>query len=217
MTRTTDLGRFFALLDGMRETTPDDAEFLFDPNTDDGALRRDNLRRYLDLLGARGSGVMLVAEAPGHRGTSVTGVPFMSVRELEATPGLITGDEAGDGFRRPAHPTALWEASSRVVWASLARWRGPLPVSWPIYPNHPFVAGSPLTNRTPRPAEIRAGTPIALALAEAFGIERIVAVGRKSQGALASQGVAADAVRHPAQGGARQFAEGLAALNEAMA
>ena len=218
-----DLGPFLRLLDALGRETPADAEFLFDAATPEGELRRWNLVRYLDLVMAQGVGprVMLVAEAPGHRGTSVTGVPFMSLRELDARPGLITGDDAGDGFRRPEHASAVWEASSRVVWKSLSVWRGALPVSWPIYPNHPFDARSPLadptlTNRTPRPAEIRAGTPVALALAEALSIDRIVAVGRKAQGALASQGIVADAVRHPAQGGAAQFAAGLAAVNESL-
>ncbi|MCU1529941.1 MAG: hypothetical protein JWP75_3704 [Frondihabitans sp.] len=212
MTPATDTRTFFRLLDDLRSNTPDDAEFLFDLSTPHGRLRRRNLERYLDLLGRQGADMLLVAEAPGHRGTTVTGVPFMSVRQLEARPGLITGAAGGDGFAVPPDPAALWEASSRDVWAALAAWRGPLPLSWPIYPNHPFERGRPDTNRTPRPGEIRAGTPIALELARAFGIDRIVAVGRKAQGALAAEGIRVEAVRHPAQGGARLFASQLAAL-----
>jgi hypothetical protein len=62
---------------------------------------------------------------------------------------------------------------------------------------------------------VRAGTPVAVEVARAFGVETIVAVGRKAQGALAAEGIEAPAVRHPAQGGARQFAEQVAALNRA--
>jgi uracil-DNA glycosylase len=159
--------------------------------------------------------MLLVGEAPGHRGNTITGVPFMSMRQLTATPGLITGDPDGDGFLLPTDPPFAWEASSAVVWGTLATWQGPLPMSWPIYPNHPHEPGRPGTNRTPRAAEITAGAPIALALAESFGITSIVAVGRKAQQALARVGVAATAVRHPAQGGARMFAAQLTALNTA--
>jgi hypothetical protein len=137
----------------------------------------------------------------------------MSMRQLTATPGLITGEPDGDGFLLPADPPFAWEASSATVWGTLATWQGPLPMSWPVYPNHPHEPGRPGTNRTPRAAEIAAGTPVVLALAEAFAITTMVAVGRKAQQALARNGVTATAVRHPAQGGARAFAAQLTALN----
>ncbi|KQO65140.1 uracil-DNA glycosylase [Curtobacterium sp. Leaf261] len=207
---TLDLARFWSLLDALPVEA--DAEFLYDAGTPDGALRRANLDRYLSLLHDAGSRVLMLAEAPGWRGMTNTGVPFTSVRELDARPGLVTGDEAGDGFRVPPEPTAPWEASSRIVWSALRDWSVPLPVAWGVFPHHPFVAGDRLTNRTPRPAEVRAGAPIALELASAMGIEHVVAVGRKAQGALADAGVDAVAVRHPAQGGARQFTEQLAAF-----
>jgi hypothetical protein len=203
-----DLARFFALLAAVPAAP--DAEALWDPRTPAGALRLANLNRYLELVAD--ADTALVAEAPGHRGATVTGVPFLSLRELTARPGPITGDPAGDGFAVPAGPAPAWEASSAVVWAALARWGRPLPVSWPIVPHHPFMAGDPATNRTPRPSEVREGTPVALELLAAFGIRRVVAVGRKAQAALAAAGVEALPVRHPAQGGAARFTDGLLRL-----
>ncbi|MFF1632732.1 uracil-DNA glycosylase [Leifsonia sp. NPDC058248] len=194
--------RFFELL--AEVPAPADAEYLY--GSDDlGRMRGRNLRRYFHAIAESGPRVLLLAEAPGWRGMTVTGIPFVSVREVRA--GLF------EGLELPPEPAAPWEASSAAVWSALAAWRGPLPLAWPIYPHHPFVAGDPCTNRTPRPGEVRAGTPVALELARAFGIETVVAVGRKAQGALAAEGVEAPAVRHPAQGGARLFAEQLAALN----
>jgi hypothetical protein len=197
----------------------DDAEALYAGRSAGARLRRDNLARYLALSRGtdtqRGADTMLVAEAPGWRGMTNTGIPFMSVRELGARPGHVTGSGDGDGFAQPPDPTAPWEASSRVVWAALADWAGPLPVSWPVFPHHPFVAGDRLTNRTPRPAEVRDGAPVVLALAEALGIRRFVAVGRKAQGALAVAGIDAVAVRHPAQGGATQFTREIRELGRA--
>lgn len=50
-------------------------------------------------------------------------------------------------------------------------------------------------------------------LLEAFPMAKIVAVGRKAEGLLAKMGVSvAGAVRHPANGGATQFAEELERL-----
>ncbi|ROP65665.1 uracil-DNA glycosylase [Curtobacterium sp. ZW137] len=194
----TPLDAFWAALDAV--PVADDAEALYDPSTAEGSLLRTNLARYLDAVGP-GADTLLVAEAPGWRGMTNTGVPFTSVREL------------GPEYLVPPAPTAPWEASSRIVHAALATWSGPLPVAWAIFPHHPFVAGDRLTNRTPRPSEVRDGAPVALALVAALGVSRVVAVGRKAQGALASAGINAIAVRHPAQGGARQFTEQLAALS----
>lgn len=202
--------RFLELLDAV--PVADDAEALYDPQDPAGALRRRNLLRYLDLLVEQRPGMILVGEAPGWRGATNTGVSFMSVRELTAKPGLMTQDPRGDGFEVPPAPTALWEASSRVVWAALAGWPGALPVSWPIFPHHPHVAGDRLTNRTPRPAEVRSGAPVVLELIAAFGGLQVVAVGRKAQGALAENGIEAVAVRHPAQGGAALFTSQVKAL-----
>lgn len=217
MTAARQFDAFWAALDAVPVAA--DAESLYDTSTPDGRLRRVNLERYLASVGSSADTV-LVAEAPGWRGMTNTGVPFTSMREL------------GPEYLAPAEPTAPWEASSRVVQAALASWHGPLPVAWAIFPHHPFVAPDPLTNRTPRPAEVRAGAPVALALLEALRTGgggagtgegpstrtgaravRVVAVGRKAQGALALAGIDAVAVRHPAQGGAAQFTAQLLALD----
>lgn len=202
--------RFFALLAELPRSTPADAEFLYDGATADGALRLDNLRRYLQLV--EGADTALIGEAPGYRGATITGVPFMSLRELRARPGLLTGADEGDGFRVPEQTTPAWELSASVVQKALRGWPGPPPLNWPVYPNHPFRAGDRATNRAPRADEVRAGAPIALELLRSLGIAKVVAVGRKAQAALALAGIEADAVRHPAQGGAGIFARQVAAL-----
>jgi hypothetical protein len=197
----TAFDAFWAALDAV--PVEPDAEALYDLGSAEGRLRRSNLQRYLERFGPAAD-TLLVAEAPGWRGMTNTGIPFTSMREL------------GPGYSAPPEPTAPWEASSRVVQAALSDWTGPLPVAWAIFPHHPFVAPDRLTNRTPRPAEVRSGAPVALALLEALGgVERVrvVAVGRKAQGALALAGIEAIAVRHPAQGGATQFTEQLRALD----
>lgn len=203
-----DLARFFALLAAV--PVAPDAEALWDAGTPEGALRLANLRRYLHLVAD--ADTALIAEAPGHRGATVTGVPFLSLRELTARPGPITGHLAGDGFALPVATAPAWEASSAVVWAALARWGRPLPVSWPVVPHHPFQARDRSTNRTPRQSEVREGLPVTLDLLAAFRIRRVVAVGRKAEAALAAAGVSAIPVRHPAQGGAARFTEGLLRL-----
>lgn len=186
---------------------PADAEFLYDPLTEDGRIRRGNLQRYLSLIAAGPPPFMLLGEAPGYRGSTVTGVPLMSVREVAARPGLLTGIAAGDGFLVPRTTRPGWESTSGAVWRALAERQGPVPLMWSTYPHHPFLGNDPATNRRPRPAEIRAGIRIALLLAELMGVDTFVAMGRVAERALADQNKTAIAVRHPAQGGARIFAE----------
>ncbi|GAA2752149.1 hypothetical protein [Amnibacterium kyonggiense] len=203
------LARFLDLLADLRAVTPPDAEFLYDEATPEGALRLGNLRRYLEL--AAGATTLLVGEAPGWRGATITGVPFMSVRELTARPGLLTGEPDGDGFTAPPDPAAAWELSASIVQKACRSW--PVqPLHWPVYPNHPFRAPDRATNRAPRVPEVLAGAPLAVELVRALDIRRVVAVGRKAEHALAAAGIAATAVRHPAQGGAALFAAQMAAL-----
>ena len=102
------LDRFFDLIRAV--PVPDDAELLYGDDPLE-RLRERNLRRYLAMPHAP---ILLLGEAPGWRGMTVTGVPFTSVREVEA--GVIPGLEL------PEHPQAPWEASSRVVWATLQDW-----------------------------------------------------------------------------------------------
>lgn len=102
--------------------------------------------------------------------------------------------DCGVAYRdRPARTTA----------DVLARVPEPLARIWP--PRH-----------QPRPTRRRVaeGTPIALAMAAAFRITTIVAVGRKVQGSLVRNAVQAIPLRHPAQGGARIFATQLVQLDE---
>jgi uracil-DNA glycosylase len=191
---------------------PADAEFLYDPLTEDGRIRRSNLQRYLTIVAAGPPPFMLLGEAPGYRGSSVTGVPLMSIREATAQPGLLTGNTAGDGFLVPHTSTPGWESTSGAVWRALADRQGAVPLMWSTYPHHPFLGDDPATNRRPRPDEIRAGIRIALLLAQLMGVDTFVAMGRVAERALADRNKTATAVRHPAQGGARIFAEQMRAI-----
>ena len=125
---------------------------------------------------------MLVAEAPGYRGTRVSGVPLTSERLL-----------VGSG---PA------EATATIVHAALAALEiEDATLLWNVVPTHPHVAGRPDTNRRPARDEVAAARPF---LREITRGRRAFAVGRLAASALER----APCVRHPSHGGAAAFRDG---------
>jgi len=140
-------------------------------------LRRVRLRDYLTARAH--ADVILVGEAAGYRGARISGIPFMSERQL-------TGAGAA-------------EASATIVQRVL-RELGVVDdvLLWNVVPTHPGTATS---NRRPTRAEVRGARPFLDALTRG---RRVIAVGR-----LAAEVLDAPYVRHPSHGGAAQFAEGL--------
>jgi hypothetical protein len=66
----------------------------------------------------------------------------------------------------------------------------------------------------PLRAEVVRFQPLLADVVAAVGDARVLAVGRVAERSLAEVGVAATYLRHPSQGGARLFAEGLRAVLE---
>jgi uracil-DNA glycosylase len=144
---------------------------------DRAPLLRERLARYLDERA--GAPILLVGEAPGYRGTRVSGIPLTSER-------LLTG--AG-----PA------EATATIVHTVL----GELGLAedvllWNVVPTHP---GDECSNRPPTRAEAEAGVVFARALARG---RTVVPVGRLAHALLGGT-----YVRHPSHGGAADFRRGL--------
>jgi hypothetical protein len=113
------------------------------------ALRKRRLEQYLE--DHRATRLLLVGEAPGYRGARVSGIPFISERQLSGT--------------GPA------EASATIVRRTLAE-LGLDALCWNVVPTHPGTATS---NRRPTGAEVGASRPF---LAEIGSGRRILAVGR---------------------------------------
>jgi uracil-DNA glycosylase len=140
-------------------------------------VRRERLRRY--LLERVQAPLLLVAEAPGYRGTRVSGIPLTSERQLT-------------GFG-PA------EATATIVHRTLAELGIEEEVLlWNLVPTHPGTATS---NRAPTRAEIEQSEGF---LAELARRRHVIAVGR-----LAHAQLGGPYVCHPSHGGAFAFRCGL--------
>ena len=172
------------------------------------AIRRRNLRLYLEQLEAIGPALLLVGEAVSYRGGRLTGIPFVSESLMLCGAGGVLGEE--HGYRRAtATPKPSTEASATMVWATI-RTIEPLPLLWNAFPFHPFLPGNPFSNRMPSAGELAIGAPFIARLLRLFPIERVVAIGNFADRTLAGLGVEHVKVRHPSQGGKRLFVAGMA-------
>jgi uracil-DNA glycosylase len=189
------------------------ADNVFNPWTDRNArddacgngpqARCQRLAAHLGIEPAR----LLIGEASGYQGCRITGIPFTSERLVNE--GLIP--------RLGAEPARLstrripWsEPSATIVWSTLHELGiAGSTVLWNAFPWHPFVAGESHSNRTPTRIECAQGLPVLQALLSAFPQARVFAVGRQAERALLAIGRQAQALRHPAMGGATQFRQTL--------
>ena len=171
---------------------------------DADAIRRANFAAYLGAYPRRPS-TLLVAEAPGPWGCRFSGVPFTSEQQLLDPDFPIDGhpSSAGDAPHREYSGTIFWDAVGPHF---------PDVFVWNSFPFHPHKPGRPFTIRAPGIREITAYADLMTALLDAVAPDRIIAVGRKGELALDRLGVASTYVRHPSQGGATAFREGIADL-----
>lgn len=169
--------------------------------------RRERLAQHLDC-DAR---LICIGEAPGYQGCRTSAVAFTSERLL--LEGAIPRIPPPAGRLSDRH-IPFSEPSATIVWKTLYRLGvAEQTILWNAVQLHPFKPGNIWSNRTPIDSEIALGLPALRILVAAYPGARIVAVGQKAGGLLRDAGIAiAGAVRHPANGGATQFADQLQAL-----
>lgn len=168
--------------------------------------RRENLAAYLRAR-ERTARVMLLGEAPSHRGCRFSGIAFCSETELvhkrdqvAKEPLVLTSAQA--------HVKPQRERSAAVIWDEIERAGCSHDVVlWNAFPWHPH--GDVLTsNRRPKLGEVEHGRLALKALLECFPRElQIFAVGKVAEDALRRwpEFDCAGYMRHPAQGGEALF------------
>jgi hypothetical protein len=182
------------------------------------AIRRRNLRLYLEELAEIDPTVLLVGEAVSYRGGRLSGIAFVSESvmlagvEIASEPGRILGGDRG--YRKATDgPRLATEASATMVWETI-RGLDPLPILWNAFPFHPFHAGDPDTNRVPSAAELEIGQRFIAWLLRLFDVRQVVAIGNQASASLRRMGIEHEKVRHPSQGGKQLFVAGMARLSQ---
>lgn len=180
------------------------------------AIRRRNLRLYLEEMRQIGPRMLLVGEAVSYRGGRLTGIAFCSeavmLGGMDTRCGRVLGEERG--YRKATEGSRLsTEASATMVWSAI-RELDPLPLLWNAFPFHPFHAGESETNRAPTSAELATGGRFIQRLLRLFPFERVVAIGNHASSSLARMAIDHEKVRHPSQGGKNLFVAGMARVSE---
>ena len=196
---------------------PRDPHLVFNPWRDhderDRAPRRDtpgirlaNMQAYLEAR-ARSAKVMLLGEAPSHRGCRFTGIAFCSEVELvHKRDQVAKGPLALTSAQSPEKP--MRERSAAVIWDELERAGCAREVVlWNAFPWHPY-GDAVTTNRRPRNTEVEHGREPLRALLACFTHPlAILAVGKVAEEGLRRwpEFACAGYLRHPAQGGEALF------------
>jgi len=167
----------------------------------------DNLRHYFDyMLKQGGKRILLVGEAPGHRGCRITGIPFTSGRAFQQIPHPLLV-ALKDKIQLPRTET---ESTATIVWNYLCG-KNQLPLFWNSFPFHPHEKGQANANRAPTDAEVRFGAEILGALHSIYQPDLTAGIGHKGVAALKQlfPGQSFSYIRHPSNGGKAQFIEGM--------
>ena len=176
-------------------------------------IRRANLRNALEAVARSApSGrpdVLVVAEAPGPWGCRFSGIPFTNERQLVDPEFPVEGTPSSRQFAETGEP--LKEYSGSIYWGAMLPHWGRF-WTWNAVPFHPHKEGNRLSIRTPTVREVRRWHGVLNELVGIIEPAAVVAVGRKAEGALQAIGADPVYVRHPSQGGATLFRDGMAAL-----
>ncbi|MDQ7024411.1 MAG: uracil-DNA glycosylase [Anaerolineae bacterium] len=178
------------------------------------AIRRANFRLYLQAMAQRQPTTLLVMEAPGYRGSRLTGVPVTSRKVLlegVADLGMFGQENGFQDVTDAGFENVYGEQSATIVWTTLATLQS-VPLIWNTFPFHPCKADNPRTNRRPRKPETQLGGKFLSIIIDLFQPEQIIAIGNVAHETLTGMGIHCDKVRHPAQGGKNDFVAGLTKL-----
>ena len=178
-------------------------------------VRRANMAAYLEARQSHAR-VLLLGEAPSHRGCRFTGIAFCSETELVHKRDLVARGPLALTSRDAAHKPQR-ERSAAVIWSEIERAGKPFEVVlWNAFPWHPYLDDDgaregpcgPSSNRKPRLNEVTQGRRAFDALLRCFTHTLdVFAVGKVAENALArwDEARCAGYVRHPAQGGEALF------------
>jgi len=170
--------------------------------------RKQRMKRHLSAPRPR---LLIIGEAPGYQGCRYSGLAFTSERQLVER--FIPRMEGLEGERITDRETPWSEPSATIVWGALHKHGlAEDTVMFNTVPWHPEGANGKHSNRAPTAAEQASGEPYLSMLIDIYIGIQVVALGNIASDKLVKMGVDHTKLRHPANGGATLFRNGVAAL-----
>jgi len=177
---------------------------LYFGNNHESEIRRNNLKIYLIKMKKSNPDYLILGEAPGYKGCRLSGVAFTSERILSEN--VFFKDEPIQFINSKNNLES--EISATIVWNEISKF-DKQPLLWNIVPFHPHSINNIKTNRTPTKAELEEDKIFLNSILKIFDIKKIIALGKKSESQLTGIGLPYSYVRHPANGGKKDFVNGL--------
>jgi uracil-DNA glycosylase len=212
----------FVLAQRLIDALPASRPGLFNPWRDwcDADDRSDSLGGPVGRVGRLAAHLdcepryIICGQSPGWRGCRYSGVAFSSERQV--LDGVLPRVPAPSHRLTRCSPTGapITEPSASIMWNTLhALGVAKEVVLWNALQMHPHRPAIPWSNRTPSQAEMELGAPALEILLDAFPDAKVISVGTKSENLLRVLDLLPNGqLKHPAYGGARQFAEHLRCL-----
>jgi uracil-DNA glycosylase len=189
-----------------REIVSEETTNLYFGKSKAARIRTQNLQRYLYRMAELKPTKLLLGEAPGYKGCGKTGIAFSSERILSEN-----SFYKNQGFECLNQVEKLeTEISATILWNELDQY-AIKPLIWNIFPFHPHSHSNKRSNRTPNSQELEIGKKYLKELLNIYAIEKIIALGRKAELMIKDMGYSYAYVRHPANGGKKEFVRGLKA------
>jgi len=167
----------------------------------------NNLKAYLSyMLTNDGKDILLVGEAPGHRGCRITGIPFTSGTVINSKKHNIF-KEIGKGIHLSKVES---ENTAKIVWEYLEG-KDQFPLFWNSFPFHPHPENLADKNRKPTHDEIQEGIEYLVELKSVFPPKIIGGIGHLGVSCAKQVFPKKEVIyiRHPSYGGEKYFIEGM--------
>lgn len=174
---------------------------------DGPAVRRRNLRSYLEAIQNLGTDTIWMGRDLGYRGGRRTGLALTDEYHLPHLGAVYPGAGCAKATKGPA----VAERTAAEVWSVLLRLKRP-PLLWNVFPFHPHESGAEFTNRKFAARELAHVSDLNQELISWLGIRRIVCIGQDAASYAEAFGCEIECVRHPSYGGVTDFRDGMRRL-----
>ena len=172
-------------------------------------IRRQNLYNYFKSFPKKPT-VVFIGEAPGPWGCRFSGIPFTGERQLLMKELPFSGNQSSRNKPKieVRKATPYVSNSARIFWGVMRQYH-PKFFVWNCVPIHPYKKGNILSVRTPTTEEVMHYSNLLAEILSLLKPKKIIAVGKKAEFSLNKLGIPCIYVRHPSQGGAVKFRNGI--------